>query len=336
MPKASAARAEVPTLPEGLPDIQLSVRQVFGIDSDMQVPAFSQPLGARAAGRRRLLLRPRHHAGDPGRLRAQPARDDPGLSRHRQVDPHRAGRRAAQLALRARQPGQPHQPHRPGRQGRDRPQGRPADHRVPRGHPALGGAEPGGAGVRRVRRRPPGRDVRDPARAGGRRAHDAARPEPRDPPAPGVPPVLDRQHGRASATRPGSITARSRSTRASSTAGTSWRTLNYLPHEAEERRSCSAKVPSYDTEDGRKTVRNMVTVADLTRSGFIAGDISTVMSPRTVITWAENARALRRSRRRVPHDLPQQVRRGSSGRSSPSTTSAASTSTSRNRSAKKK
>jgi cobaltochelatase CobS len=66
-------------------------------------------------------------------------------------------------------------------------------------------------------------------------------------------------------------------------------TLNYLPHEAEEK-IVLAKVPSYDTEDGRKIVRNMVTVADLTRSGFIAGDISTVMSPRTVITWAENAR----------------------------------------------
>jgi cobaltochelatase CobS len=34
----------------------------------------------------------------------------------------------------------------------------------------------------------------------------------------------------------------------------------------------------------------MVMVADLTRAGFVAGDISTVMSPRTVITWAENAR----------------------------------------------
>ena len=36
-------------------------------------------------------------------------------------------------------------------------------------------------------------------------------------------------------------------------------------------------------------VANMVRVADLTRQGFINGDISTVMSPRTVITWAENA-----------------------------------------------
>jgi len=64
-------------------------------------------------------------------------------------------------------------------------------------------------------------------------------------------------------------------------------TLNYLDHDKE----CEivlAKVPSFDTEEGRKTVSSMVRVADLTRSGFIAGDISTVMSPRTVITWAEN------------------------------------------------
>ncbi len=64
-------------------------------------------------------------------------------------------------------------------------------------------------------------------------------------------------------------------------------TLNYLEHEKE----CEivlAKVPSFDTEEGRKTVSSMVRVADLTRSGFVAGDLSTVMSPRTVITWAEN------------------------------------------------
>jgi len=66
-------------------------------------------------------------------------------------------------------------------------------------------------------------------------------------------------------------------------------TLNYLPHE-DETQIVVAKVPSYDTEEGRKTVANMVSLADLTRAGFIAGDISTVMSPRTVITWAENAR----------------------------------------------
>ncbi len=50
-----------------------------------------------------------------------------------------------------------------------------------------------------------------------------------------------------------------------------------------------AKAPNYDTEPGRKKVSAMVNVADLSRSGFMAGDISTVMSPRTVITWAENA-----------------------------------------------
>jgi len=66
-------------------------------------------------------------------------------------------------------------------------------------------------------------------------------------------------------------------------------TLNYLPHD-DEVNIVLAKVPSYDTEDGRKTVGAMVAVADLTRAGFVAGDISTVMSPRTVITWAENAR----------------------------------------------
>ena len=65
-------------------------------------------------------------------------------------------------------------------------------------------------------------------------------------------------------------------------------TLNYLPHE-DEVRIVLAKVPAYDSDEGRKLVSSMVTVADLSRSGFMAGDISTVMSPRTVITWAENA-----------------------------------------------
>jgi cobaltochelatase CobS len=66
-------------------------------------------------------------------------------------------------------------------------------------------------------------------------------------------------------------------------------TLNYLPHEA-ELEIVLAKAPSYDNEEGRRTVHAMVALAELTRSGFINGDISTVMSPRTVITWAENAR----------------------------------------------
>lgn len=65
-------------------------------------------------------------------------------------------------------------------------------------------------------------------------------------------------------------------------------TLNYLPH-ATETEIMLAKEPSYQTEEGRKTIENMVRVADLSRTGFMAGDISTVMSPRTVLTWAQNA-----------------------------------------------
>ena len=66
-------------------------------------------------------------------------------------------------------------------------------------------------------------------------------------------------------------------------------TLNYLSHEAE----CGiilSKSPDYDSSDGKGQIDSMVALADLTRQGFMAGDISTVMSPRTVITWAENAR----------------------------------------------
>jgi len=65
-------------------------------------------------------------------------------------------------------------------------------------------------------------------------------------------------------------------------------TLNYLPHDAEVEIVLS-KTPAYDTDKGRKIISQMVAVADLSRAGFMAGDISTVMSPRTVITWAQNA-----------------------------------------------
>jgi cobaltochelatase CobS len=50
-----------------------------------------------------------------------------------------------------------------------------------------------------------------------------------------------------------------------------------------------AKAKDYQTKEGRQTVAAMVELASMTRTGFINGDISTVMSPRTVITWAENA-----------------------------------------------
>jgi cobaltochelatase CobS len=64
--------------------------------------------------------------------------------------------------------------------------------------------------------------------------------------------------------------------------------LNYLPHDTE----CEiilAKAVHYRNKEGRDIVSKMVRVADLTRNAFMSGDLSTVMSPRTVITWAENA-----------------------------------------------
>ncbi|TDI61931.1 MAG: cobaltochelatase subunit CobS [Alphaproteobacteria bacterium] len=64
-------------------------------------------------------------------------------------------------------------------------------------------------------------------------------------------------------------------------------TLNYLEHEAE----CNIvllKNPSFGNKEGRDIIDKMVRVADLTRAGFMNGDLSTVMSPRTVITWAQN------------------------------------------------
>ena len=65
-------------------------------------------------------------------------------------------------------------------------------------------------------------------------------------------------------------------------------TLNYLPHDREVD-IVLAKSPDYQTDEGRDTVARMVRVADMTRNAFMNGDLATVMSPRTVITWAENA-----------------------------------------------
>jgi cobaltochelatase CobS len=68
-------------------------------------------------------------------------------------------------------------------------------------------------------------------------------------------------------------------------------TLNYLSHEVEQE-IVLAKVPAYGSAEGKRTIAAMVRVADFTRNAFMNGDISTVMSPRTVITWAENAEIL--------------------------------------------
>jgi cobaltochelatase CobS len=69
-------------------------------------------------------------------------------------------------------------------------------------------------------------------------------------------------------------------------------TLNYLSHDAETAIVLS-KNPVFNNEKGRKQISQMVTVADLTRTAFMNGDLSTVMSPRTVITWAQNATIIR-------------------------------------------
>jgi len=69
-------------------------------------------------------------------------------------------------------------------------------------------------------------------------------------------------------------------------------TLNYLSHDAESAIVLS-KAPHYNTDRGRKIISQMVNVADLTRTAFMNGDLSTVMSPRSVIAWAQNAETLR-------------------------------------------
>jgi len=66
-------------------------------------------------------------------------------------------------------------------------------------------------------------------------------------------------------------------------------TLNYLPFE-KELEIILAKNKSFNSKEGKEKISNMIKVADLTRKGFINGDISTVMSPRTVLHWAENTK----------------------------------------------
>ena len=66
-------------------------------------------------------------------------------------------------------------------------------------------------------------------------------------------------------------------------------TLNYLPFE-KELEIILAKNKTYNSKEGKEKISNMIKVADLTRKGFINGDISTVMSPRTVLHWAENTK----------------------------------------------
>jgi len=65
-------------------------------------------------------------------------------------------------------------------------------------------------------------------------------------------------------------------------------TLNYLKFD-KELEIILAKSKNLNNKSGKEIVSNMIKVADLTRKGFVNGDISTVMSPRTVLYWAENS-----------------------------------------------
>jgi cobaltochelatase CobS len=65
-------------------------------------------------------------------------------------------------------------------------------------------------------------------------------------------------------------------------------TLNYLKFD-KELEIILAKSKPFNNKEGKEIISNMIKVADLTRKGFVNGDISTVMSPRTILHWTENA-----------------------------------------------
>jgi cobaltochelatase CobS len=282
------ARAELPVLPEGMPDIQLSVRQAFGLDSDMQVPAFSQPsehvppvddayrfdhdttlaILVAFAHNRKLMIQGYHGTGKSTHIEQVAARLNWPCVRVN-LDSH-----ISRIDL----------------VGKDAIV-------LKDGHQITEFRE----GILPWAVQNPVALVFD--------EYDAGRPD--------VMFVIQRVlevDGRMTLLDQNRVIHPHKAFRLFSTSNTvglgdttglyhgtqqlnqgqmdRWNlvtTLNYLPHEAEEKIVLS-KVPSYDTDEGRKIVRNMVTVADLSRAGFIAGDISTVMSPRTVITWAENAK----------------------------------------------
>ena len=114
MTTAAMTKAHESAAPAGLPDMKVSVRQVFGIDSDLEVPAYSEvdphvpDIDSDYRYDRATTL-----AILAGFAKEPPRRGD-RLYSGRQVDPYRAGRSAAEgsLAVRARQPRQPHQPDR--------------------------------------------------------------------------------------------------------------------------------------------------------------------------------------------------------------------------------
>jgi cobaltochelatase CobS len=176
------------------PDKIVKIRDLFGVDSDMEVPASPKPTkGCRTSTH--LRLRSGRHPRNMRGLREKPPRHGARLSRHRQVDAYRAGGGAPQLAAHPHQPRRPYQPHRSGRpdaivlrEGQQVTEFREGLLPWALQTPTALVFDEYDAG-------PAGRDVRDPARAGDRGQADPARPEPGDPPEPLVPPVRDHQHG---------------------------------------------------------------------------------------------------------------------------------------------
>ena len=65
-------------------------------------------------------------------------------------------------------------------------------------------------------------------------------------------------------------------------------TLNYLSAE-DELKLVMGKYPDRDDAGFREQARQMILLADLTRQGFLQGDLSTLMSPRTILSWIDNA-----------------------------------------------
>ena len=136
--------------PAAKPDTIIDAAKVFGIQTKMQVPAFKKTsehvpelddayrfdrettlaILAGFAFNRRVMVQGYHGTGKSTHIEQVAAR--------------------LNWPLRPRQSRQPYQPHRPDRQGRHRPEGRPAGHRIPRRHTALGAAASRGAGVRRI------------------------------------------------------------------------------------------------------------------------------------------------------------------------------------------